>query len=225
MQSKSIGKKKIYENIVRTIVNDFPSTSKLQQQERQQEQQQEQEQDQEKQQSLSSNITAQINSFYARGENLNNNNSMILARFFGITCLPFLTGNCNLNERCRLSHQFYSNSSLRSNLYRLSKFALEKVYKFMYNHEQLSKLYFSEFCALYVECGNFRKLLTMINDYQRYPMHSDCLYALYDGLIKCGLDKKFVCDSFLSLVHNESRIVKDVLVAIIAKANWTDLDY
>uniref|UniRef100_A0A1A9Z3W5 Uncharacterized protein n=1 Tax=Glossina pallidipes TaxID=7398 RepID=A0A1A9Z3W5_GLOPL len=51
LQSKSIGKKKIYENIVRTIVNDFPSTSKLQQQERQQEQQQDQ--DQEKQQSLS----------------------------------------------------------------------------------------------------------------------------------------------------------------------------
>uniref|UniRef100_A0A1A9X3R7 Uncharacterized protein n=1 Tax=Glossina brevipalpis TaxID=37001 RepID=A0A1A9X3R7_9MUSC len=75
---------------------------------------------------------------------------------------------------------------------------LEMAYKFMYNNEQLFKKFFPLFCLYFGIQRNRVKLLSMVDDLNRYPEHLIFLFDLHQALMKCGLNEMNACRFLLT---------------------------
>lgn len=144
-----------------------------------------------------------------------------IIQIFGVTCQPYLVNQCYAITHCPLKHEINSQDNVFQALSTLNKVELNESYKFMYNHSNLFQIYFLVFCNYYALQKDRTKLLNMINDCERYPEFSEFLFALYEGLVKCGFSRVNACRQILKRSRQRITPIINVLVAIIMKSDWT----
>ncbi|XP_004535051.1 uncharacterized protein LOC101452799 isoform X2 [Ceratitis capitata] len=147
--------------------------------------------------------------------------TIVVAKTFGITCLPFLVGGCLTQPACKFSHSFCDPATVRAVLVKLSEVDLSISYKFAYNHEIVYRKYVHEFCRVYAERNNRFKLLHMVRDCERYKDGAEVFAIIFQGLQYCGLNKVNACRQILTYSRDRSRSTIDALLAIILEADWT----
>ncbi|XP_067638770.1 uncharacterized protein [Eurosta solidaginis] len=178
------------------------------------------------------NIATSLNSHqikYPRGETAGNGGdgrsfgppAIVVAKTFGVTCLPFLVGKCFTHASCQFSHSFRDVDAVRNMLSTLSEVDLNVAYKFAYNHEIVFSQYMRQFCKIYIDRNNRFKLLNMVRDCERYNGGGELLVIIFHCLIQCGLNKVNACRQILNYSRDRSRPTIDALLHIILEADWT----
>ncbi|XP_053950181.1 uncharacterized protein LOC128858166 isoform X1 [Anastrepha ludens] len=147
--------------------------------------------------------------------------TIVVAKTFGVTCLPFLVRRCFTLTSCKFSHSFLDPESVRNVLNTLSEVDLNIAYKFAYKHELVFRQYIREFCRVYFERNNRMKLLHMVRDCERYKGGEEILITIFHNLLYCGLNKVNACRQILSYSRDRSRSTIDALLNIIFEADWT----
>ncbi|XP_017475206.1 PREDICTED: uncharacterized protein LOC108365629 isoform X2 [Rhagoletis zephyria] len=147
--------------------------------------------------------------------------TVVVAKTFGVTCLPFLVGRCFTLASCKFSHTFREPETVRNILITFSEVDLNLAYRFAYNNELVFRQYMHEFCRVYFERNNRLKLLHLVRDCERYKGGGELLITIFHSLQYCGLNKVNACRQILSYSRDRSRPTIDALLDIILEADWT----
>lgn len=157
-----------------------------------------------------------------KGDSRNSSrHTIVIAKTFGVTCLPFLVDRCFKLGNCEFSHKFREPEAVGKILLTFSEMDLNITYRFAYNHESLFRRYMHEFCRVYSLRNNRIKLLNMARDCERYPEGSKLLATIFHSLEYCGLNKMNACRQILSYSQDRSQETIDLLLDIILESDWT----